>query len=454
LVNSNEERKEGPTPPKINGIQPPSLDDTGQSKSDIVLPPSLSTSPDEEITKNSDQLVESVEKTKRKSIRRQKINPAIIIRRWKVVQKRALQSLQVLMSREFKTNINLTPQNTMYRNHVVNMLNGQEKYLDEMIETIKNGEDELSQELMEKDFDRRASTQVFETLIEIITEERARLIEEKPNIIEYVEKDLKRFKDARLEPRVGFWIIWTLGMQLNEIHAKIEKPFEIVMEVLLRYPPAMRRALGILHHFAFFLVREFEPYSLDSARTKLNPGPGGTGYNMAPWIKYRYSTNSQSYMEYERYLHYYVRSFGIVPGNAPDFENGPKDGYRKWIQRSLDSLDKALQNSPIIVSNARGNTLEGMLAGVIDELEDDIKNREYEPEFGKLINQPIGGEGAIKLMEWLFETAIQRYDTTNISTHGRVRLSLDMFDFLEDTTRWVNEFGEQLVFDWLDPDQE
>ncbi len=437
-MDDDQSTNDGPIPPKLTGPDQPA---------DIHLAPILNKSIEED---------KPSKKQKRKTI-----NQDEIIRKWRVIQMRMQRSLQVLMSREMKINVTLTPLKTMFRRHIIEMIDGQISYLKEMTTIIKNGEDELSQELMEEDLDRRASTQVFETLIEIIEEEKLRFNENKPDILDIIEKDLKRFKDARLETRACFWILWSFGLQLHEIHSKAQESLEIVLDVILHYPPALRRVLGIFLHFAYNLVRELPPYPIDSSRTSLIIGPGRTGYNMAPWIKYRYGTNSQSYMEYERFLTYYTRSFGSVPGNAPDFTNGPKDGYKKWIGRTLVSLENSLRKSPLIIANSKGNTLEGMMAGMIDELNDELEEREYEPEYNKLINQPIGGEGALKFIEWLFETAINRNKTTNISSHGNIRLSFDMIKFISGTkdlefpvVRWINEFGERLVMDWLDPEQD
>jgi hypothetical protein len=446
-VSKEEQTKDdGPTPPTLSGPTPPSLED----------PQAIPDASPSEVSEVKESIPKKKDKTK-VTKKLPALNRHEIIRQWKVIHKRTVRSLETLMSIEFREKAYLTPINIMYRQHIHEMFMGQISYLQEMIQTIQRGDDELSQVLMEKDFDRRASTQVFETLVEIISEEIDRFLKEKPIIIDFIENDLKRLKDARLEPRACFWILWSTGLQLCELHRKTEKSFNIVLEVILRYPPIYKRVLGVFLHFALNLAKNMQPFQIDSSRTTLTIGPGGTGYNMAPWIKYRYGTNSQSYIEYERYLMYYSRSFGKIPGNSPSFENSPKDGYRKWIMRTLDSLEKSMRKSSIIVNNARGNTLEGMLAGMINELEEELEKREtiidpIDPSSLKLINQPIGGEGALKFLEWLFETALQRYQTTNISIHGKKRLSLDMFQFIIPTIRWENEFGERLVHDWLDPE--
>ncbi|MHA2168943.1 MAG: hypothetical protein ACXAB7_03420 [Candidatus Kariarchaeaceae archaeon] len=400
-----------------------------------------------------DELEALIQKNKKVRLKDQRaLIKAETIRRSRVIRRRCLRSLETLMSIEFRIKVYLTPINVMFRKHIVKMMEGQIEYLDEQISIIEEGNDILSQRLMEENLEKRASSQVFETLIEIVKEEIKRLEEEKPIITEILELDLKRLKDARLEPRACFWIVWSVGMQLVEIHQKNEKELNIVLDVIMRYPPVYKRVLAVFIHFAYNTAKYLDPFQIDSSRINLVPGPTGTGYNMAPWIKYRYGTNSQSRIEYEAFLEYYARSFGTIAGNAPDFEDGPKDGYQKWIQRILTNLETVMRKSPLIVANSKGDTLEGMLAGLIEELQEELYNREYEPEYNKLLNQPVGGEGALKFLEWLLETALRRYQTTNIAIHGPTRLSLDMFEFIEGTTRWINEFGERLVHDWLDPE--
>lgn len=384
---------------------------------------------------------------------RKRVNSFEIIRRYKVAQRSVQKALQTLMSYEFKTKVGITSLNFLYRDLILNLFEGQLSYFQEQVDLIKKGEDDLSQTLMEEDLDNRASTQVFETLTEIINEEIDRFKEEKPLILQEIEEELTRHKDARLEPRACFWILLSTGLQLQKIKEKEKKAFEIVLSVMIQYKPPLKRTLGIFLYFCYFLVDQLSPFELDSARIKLKPGPTGTGYNMAPWIKYRYGTNSQSYMEYERFLNYFVRSFGKITGNAPKFDGGPKDGYQKWIGRTLSALEKELRTSEILVANARGDTLEGILIGLKDKLEEDFLEREFD-DTGKLMNRPIGGEGAIKFLEWLFETGVQRFTTTNIASHGEVRLSLDIFKFIPDTIRWVNEYGERIIVDWLEEDEE
>ena len=187
-------------------------------------------------------------------------------------------------------------------------------------------------------------------------------------------------------------------------------------------------------------------------RIKLVITQSGTGYNMASWIKYRYGTDSQSYMEYERFVTYFLKSFGKLPGNASNLENGPKEGYLAWIDRTLQALETSLRNSRQIVDNARGDTLEGMLIGLKEELEIEMRDRVYDSQ-GKLVNYPIGGEGAVKFLDWLFNLAFNRQNISRFYAFKDSRMSLDMFDFLEGAIRWTNEYGERITVDWLEGEE-
>ncbi|MFV2016304.1 MAG: hypothetical protein ACC656_12800, partial [Candidatus Heimdallarchaeota archaeon] len=203
----------------------------------------------------------------------------------------------------------------------------------------------------------------------------------------------------------------------------------------------------------YHLINELPPYQYEICDQKLTVGPTMTGYNMASWIKYRYGTNSQSYMEYDRFVDYFLRGFGRIPSNAPRGEKSPRLVYQNWLKRTFESLETSLQNSPLLVAHARGNSLEGMIVGLMDEISDELLKREYDAD-GKLMNYPMGAEGVIQLLNWLFETAFNRYTTTNVSAHGKIRLNLLMFEFVESTTRWVNEYGERIVMDWLEEQDE
>ena len=94
-----------------------------------------------------------------------------------------------------------------------------------------------------------------------------------------------------------------------------------------------------------------------------------------------------------------------------------------------------------------------MIVGLMDEIKDELTKREYDVD-GKLMNYPQGGENAVELLNWIFESAFNKYKTTNIAAHGKVRLSLDMFDFVESSIRWVNEYGERIVMDWLEESED
>lgn len=434
----------GPQPPNLGGGQGPNLG--GPSTGPI--PPQNNVEENESKPVNETDLISQTEK-KSKLID----NKFELVRKFGVIQRRMLRSLQSLVSLEFKTKVHITKITQLYRDFVFKQFQGQITYLEEMIDLIKDGKDPLSKEYKKKRKNITVSYQVFETLIDIITEEMKRFDEEKPRIMDFIEEDLKSQNDARLEPRICFWVLITTGLAMENIEDKEKKAFDIVFKILTEYWPSYRRALAVYYNFCYYLIKEIDPYPVDSCRVNLIYGPSKTGYNMGAWIKYRYGTNSQTFMEYERYLYYFARSFGIVRGRSPDFKNGPKDGFQNWINRTLTSLEKLLLQSPTMRESMRGETLEGILVGIRDDLKKDLEKRELD-DYGKVINQPIGGEGALKFIEWLFETAINRYDTTNIATHGKIRLSIDMFDFVETTSRWVNQYGERLTMEWLKKEEE
>jgi hypothetical protein len=158
-------------------------------------------------------------------------------------------------------------------------------------------------------------------------------------------------------------------------------------------------------------------------------------------------------MEYERFVDYFLRGFGRIPSNAPKSEKSPRNVYQNWLKRTFQKVEDSIRNSPLIVNGARGDTLEGMIVGLMDELNEELLKREYDVE-NKLMNYPKGGEGAVEFLNWLFESAFNRYKTTNIAAHGKTRLNLQMFEFIESTISWVNEYGERIVMDWLEEEEE
>lgn len=432
----------GPTPPSLGSAGPPSLG--GLSLDD----PSLST----QLSSPSLQSI-NIPESKTVDKKKLKINIFELTRKWKVILRRTQRSLQTMMSYEFKIKVSITVVNKIIRDLIESMFDGQLEYLNSKIEEVQEGKDKLSLEIMKSDSKGRASTQVFHTLIEIIEEELKAFREDKPDIMEPLAETFKRHRDARTEPRMCLWIIIFTGLQLKLIRDKVPKAFDIVLDVMIRYRPAIKRTLGVYLYFCYHLINEMSPYQYEICDQKLTRGPTMTGYNMASWIKYRYGTNSQAYMEYDRFVDYFLRGFGRIPSNAPRGDKSPRMVYQNWLKRILESLETSLRTSPLLVENARGNSLEGMIIGLKDELSDELLKREYDVD-GKLMNYPAGGEGAVQLLDWMFETAFNRYTTTNVAAHGETRLNLGMFEFIESTTSWVNEYGERIVMDWLEEQDE
>lgn len=435
------EEETPPKGPSLGGPKMPTTDKpattSSQGQKPITGPKLEGDAPEKEM-----------EKVKPKKKEKKPLTVHEIIRKWGVHRRRMMDSLQVMMIREIKTKVHMTQVNAVFQRNIEELMQGHLSYFEEIVDMIMEGDDPVTLELLEKGDDRGASTLVFDRLSHIIEKELAKLKEASPIITDFIDEDLNRFRDARVEPRASWWVLWYTALQLREVREKAGKNLDIVLSVMIKYPPVYKRVLGVMLLFADNLIRHFDPFPVDYSRMTLLSTPTGTGYNMAPWIKYRYGSYSQSGMTYENFIEYYARSFGTVPGNAPDFEGSPVHGYRSWIQRSLEGLENQLRESDLIMANARGNTLEGMLAGMMDELEEELEDQQFDEE-GKLINQPVGGEGALNFIKWLFHTALQRYETTNISIHDEARMSLDFYDFVPDTVRWVNEYGEQLVIDWL-----
>ncbi len=450
----SDKEESGPSSPNLGGPTPPSLDSSGPS----LGGPSLGgpASGETTITTGSDvahEEITTIYDKERKTKKSTKINIFELTRKWKVIQRRMQRSLQTMMSYEFKTKVSITVVNQLIRDLIEQMFRGQIEFLNSKIKEITEGSDTLSIEIMKSDSKGRASTQVFYTLIEIIEEELERFLKEKPDVTEPMAETFKLHRDARTEPRMCLWIIITTGLQLQLIKQKVPKAFDIVFDVMVRYRPAIKRALAVFLLFCYHFVNEIKPYPYEICDSRLIIGPTKTGYNMASWIKYRYGTNSQAYMEYERFVDYFLRGFGRIPSNAPAGEKSPRNVYQNWLLRTFDKLEESLRKSAIMVEAARGNSLEGMIVGLMDEIKDELTRREYDVD-GKLLNYPQGGENAIELLNWIFESAFNKYKTTNIAAHGEVRLNLDMFDFTESTIRWVNEYDERIVMDWLEESED
>ena len=376
-----------------------------------------------------------------------------MVRRFGVSRRKIAEVLRTFMSREMKIKVNLSKDNQLYRKNIKELMQGHLSYLEEMINDIKEGNDPLSQELMQQDVENRASTMAFESLMEVITEEIDKLENENAEVLPAIIDEIKRYNDPRIETRICFWILLYSGLQMREIRDKEGNSLDIALSVIIRYKPVLRRAMGVFLLFTDHLIRQLDPFPVDYSRIKLVIGPTKTGYNMASWIKYRYDTNSQKKINYLSFIDYYARSFGIIPGNAPNIDNGPKQGYTNWLNRALIALEQDLRNSPFIMANKRGDTLEGMLVGMKLEIEEELTKREYD-EKGRLTNQPPYGEGALKFISWLFETAFNRFNTTNFVANKEISMQIEMFDFLLGAVKWENEYGERLILDWLTPEEE
>ena len=123
------------------------------------------------------------------------------------------------------------------------------------------------------------------------------------------------------------------------------------------------------------------------------------------------------------------------------------------MDRTFNALEKTLLSSDLLISIAKGQTVEGVIAGLIDQMELALDKRKYDEE-GNLLNQPEGGEGALRFLQWLLEAAFHRKRTPNIAIQKDIRMDLGMFEFLPHTISWVNTLGEKLTVDWLGLDEE
>ncbi len=390
---------------------------------------------------------------KKKSKEQQnKIYFSKFIHSWGVKRRKLRKTYTELMSREMKTKVHISTTNTLFKEHIKGLMQGQIDHFNELIDEIKQGKDDLSRKIQKdkKDKKARASTVVFERLIKKIEDEIKRLDEGKIEIMKSIEAELKKNQDTRLEPRTGFWTLILSGLILHNIKSKVEEEFEILMRVALEYDNVYKHTLVIFLHFVYYLIDKLPPFGKEDSRTNMVVNAKQTGYSMAHWIKYRYGTSSQYYMEYERFVTYYARSFGLIRGRAPDYK---RKAYHDWLDRTFKALGDTVLSAELFQDMAKGQTIEGVLAGLIERMKIYLDKRKYD-ENGKLLNQPLGGDGALRFLEWLLEVGVNRYNTSNFTIQTDIRLDLGMFDFIYPTIKWENEIGERITVDWLGLDDE
>lgn len=401
---------------------------------------------------NTTKLEMKVEKTEQ--IGQEEDDPKLyfsqFVGKWGVLRRKLRKAFLVLMSKEMRVSMNIATTNALFKEQILQMMEGHVTYFTRITQETKKGKDKLSKELRKKNKKARASALVFERLVARIKEEMERLNDDSLLMMDYIEEDLKKHQDTRMEPRACFWTLFLSGLMLHNIDRRVEDEFEILMKVSLDYDNVYKHTLVTFLHFVYYLIKEIPPFPEEDAQTNLVINVKRTGYSMAHWIKYRYGTSSQQYMEYERYISYYARSFGLIRGKAPQYK---RDAFFGWMDRTFNALEKTLLSSDVLISIAKGQTIEGVIAGLIDQMELALDKRKYDEE-GNLLNQPEGGEGALRFLQWLLETAFHRKRTPNIAIQKDIRMDLGMFEFLPHTISWVNALGEKLTVDWLGIDEE
>ncbi len=448
--------EENPTGPNLSGPQPPNLG-SGPNLSG-PQPPKLSNEViQEDFEIDYLEELDSIDETLNLKLEEKKrigrpIPIGNFIRKWKSKQRQIRSVLLTFMSYEMKTKVNIAITNELINENVILMLKGQIAYFEQNMENIKSGKDPISKKLMKKKKKDRASIQVFETLKEFVQDEIDRFEQEKSDVkpLEYIEAELKRIKWVKVEPRATFWLIFIMGLMLKNIRLREEEAFDIGLDVLMKYPPIHKRTLAVLLNFAYLLVEELPPYHIEDCWSNLRPNPTATGYSMAHWLKYRYNASSQYYIEYERFLSQYAKSFGKIHGRVLTER---KDAYQNWINRACNSLEERMMKSDLLLDKARGKSLEGMLVVMIDEMEEELSKREYD-DHGKLINQPPGGDGALTFLKWIFEMALNRFNSLDMMNQKDAEININIFDFMLNTIRWTNEHDERIVVDWLDLDKD
>ncbi|MCY3414663.1 MAG: hypothetical protein INQ03_23640 [Candidatus Heimdallarchaeota archaeon] len=443
-------------PPNLGGPTPPSGPNLGGSKGSG---PNLGPKPASGPSSSSPQ--QSVVKEPSKSVKSEieeiddlKIYFSQYFIRWEQFVRKLRRSYIDFLSREMRVNVTVSTNNALFKNHIMELMKGQLEYLDETMEVIRDRKDPLTKKLKRrkkyKGTEVTASTIVFERLREIISYEIERMEEGNIDIFTSIKDDLKNNQDTRMEPRSCFWLLIFSGLILNNIKEKVEEEFEVLMRVSLEYDNPYKHTLILFLHFVYYLIRELPPFGKEDSQTNMVVNAKETGYSMAHWIKYRYGTSSQEYMEFERFVSYYVRSFGMIRGRAPKYK---RDAYYSWIDRTFKAMEETFLPVELFTKHARGLTIEGIIAGMIDRMEAELERRKYDMQ-DRLLNQPLGGEGAIKLLQWMLETAFNRFRTSNIAMQDDIRLELEMFEFIPPTIKWINELGERLEVDWLGLDEE
>lgn len=432
----------GPTPPNLGGPSGPSGPTTPSlgGPSTPTIPPDQRKEPKNEI----------VGKKKKSKAEEKKVYFSQFIRQWGIRRRRLRKTFIELMSREMHMKVHISTTNTLFKQQLRYLMESQIENFRDIIDEIDAGKDILSKKLRKKDKEARASTVVFHRLIDKIAKEINRMESDNFEIMKHIEDELKSNQDSRMEPRTAFWTLMLSGLILHNINEKVENEFEILMKVSLEYDNPYKHALVLFLHFVYYLIDTLPPFGKEDSQTNMVINAKNTGYSMAHWIKYRYGTNSQYYMKYENFISYYARSFGLIRGRAPDYKRA---AYHNWLNRTFTSLEKTILDAELFQEMAKGKTIEGVIAGLIDQMEVILDKRIYNEE-GKLLNQPLGGEGALRFLQWMLEAALNRHTTSNFTILPDARMDLGMFDFITPTIKWENELGERLVVDWLGLDEE
>ncbi len=372
-----------------------------------------------------------------------------------------LREITLILQARFKTKLEFPSMNMLIAGVIDQAFKAQLQYLDSMIDLIKAHRDPLFLDLVSSgDTNPDVRPTSFENAKNLVIREYHRYLEDLPSIdfMDYFEEEFKRLKDARLFSRLGFWQLYTLGLLLEywdreETLMQVDaSPFFTFLDDLLIDSDIHRRVVGVILLFAYTLVRNTPDFLLSWNHFTLIPNVLRNGYVINPWLRTRYGSPTQKGVKYENFLKYFFRSFGKIHGRAPDMPGGPREGFKDWLERTFEEMERLLSIYPLFQHEGQPMIMEAILLQLSRELESELVLREYDRD-GVLISHPKYADYAFPLLQWLQKLSENRekaVNITSISEKGKKYiLDQEHLRLIPYAIKKLNAKGEKFVQPWF-----
>ncbi len=372
-----------------------------------------------------------------------------------------IDSLPVLFGSFFSIPFPLISFNDFVKDVISEGFNGQLWFLNKMIKEINMGEDELSLALQaDGRGDVRVPTFQFEKMVAKVTalESEYLLLRDTIDYKQIFTNYLKSINDKQIESKMSIWIFMFVGYvclrydQTEELKRVTNSPFDDVVVHLLSDTRIFRRVLGIELKFAYELYKNLEIYLTYFNVPNFTFNPKKTAYNLTPWARYRFGGITQEEMTLDGFINYQIKHFGTILKRSNNKPDGPRYGYKKWVENSLNSLNSLFQYSLLYRDLAVINRLDAILIQISKELDDELILEERDAQ-GRLINQPRYSDGSFSFIGWIHKLVNTYPDQKNIfyiKEKGKIwSIELRMLQFIPYAVRYVNELNQQILHPWF-----